>query len=124
MSDALNIDERIAELDANTEVQEWYIKRQEALKRLQENEDFQIVMLDGFIKLEADRVYNLLLNPRTAKHEDKDSLLHQLETIKDVIRYLGDETYKGTVNILGNNAKQIIDDNLRLKQELLTGKGE
>lgn len=124
MSDTLNIDERIAAIDANIELQEWYIRRAEALARLKDSEDFQLVITEGYIQAEADRVYNQLINPRVMKTEDKESYLHQLETIKDIIRYIGDDGYLGTVAILGSNAKKIIDEELRLKQEIIEGKGE
>jgi len=124
MSEELNIKDQIERIDSAIEVQEWYIKRNEALERLKQNDDFQTVIMDGYINIEADRVYQKLTDPRLAKPEDKESYLHQLETIKDIQRYLGTETYKGTVAILAANAKGFIDDNLALKQELLEGKSE
>jgi hypothetical protein len=124
MSEELNIKDQIEIIDSAIEVQEWYIKRNEALERLKQNEDFQTVIMDGYINIEADRVYQRLTDPRMVKPEDKESYLHQLETIKDIQRYLGTETYKGTVAILAVNAKGLIDDNLTLKQQLLEGKSE
>mgnify|MGYP001422093079 CR=1 FL=1 len=124
MSEELNINEQIEAIDSAIELQEWFIKRHEALERLKESEDFQLVITDGYVNVEADRVYGLLLNPRTVKTEDKESYLHQLETIKDMIRYIGNDEYKGTVAIMAANAKKIIDENLALKQQLLEGKGE
>lgn len=124
MSQELNINEQIEAIDASIELQEWFIKRHEALERLKENEDFQLVITDGYINVEADRVYGLLLNPRTIKTEDKESYLHRLETIKDMVRYLGNDEYKGTVAILATNAKKIIDENLALRQQLLESAGE
>ena len=124
MSEELNIDEQIAQIDAAIEEQKHYIKRAEALERLKQTDDFQLVMVEGYIETESNRVFNLLLSPRVTKPEEKESYLHQLETIKDIVRYIGDDTYKGTVAILGQNAKTIIEQELRLKQELIEGKGE
>ncbi len=124
MSEILNIDEKITSIDATIELQNWYIQRAEALERLKQNEDFQLVITEGLIDVEADRVYTLLLSPRTTKLEDKESYLHQLETIKDLLRYIGTDSYKGTVAILGQNAKGIIDEEMRLKQQILEGRGE
>ena len=124
MSEELNIDEQIAQIDAAIEEQKHYIKRAEALERLKQTDDFQLVMVEGYIENESNRVFNLLLSPRVTKPEEKESYLHQLETIKDIVRYIGDDTYKGTVAILGQNAKTIIEQELRLKQELIEGKGE
>lgn len=124
MSDTLNIDKRIAEIDSAIEIQEWYIKRAQALERLKENEDFQLVILDGYINVEADRIYTLLLAPQTVKKEDKEIYLTQLDAIKSLVGYLGSDTYAGIATRLGQNAVQLIEDNLRLKQELLANKGE
>lgn len=124
MSEELNIDEQIARIDASIEAHKVNVARAEALERLMKTEDFQLVMIDGYLETEANRVFNLLISPRVTKPEEKESYLSQLETIKNVNRYLGDDDYKGTVAILGINSKKIIEDELRLKQELIESKGE
>lgn len=121
MSNKLNIDEKIIAIDTAIEVQEWYIKRAEALERLKENEDFKLVILEGYIDVEADRLYNLLMAPQTIKLDDKENYLSQLEAIKCLNRYLGDDKYVGIATRLGQNAKVLIEDNLKLKQELIDG---
>lgn len=122
MSNKLNIDEKIIAIDTAIEVQEWYIKRAEALERLKENEDFKLVILEGYIDVEADRLYNLLMAPQTIKLDDKENYLSQLEAIKCLNRYLGDDKYVGIATRLGQNAKVLIEDNLKLKQELIDGR--
>ena len=125
MSETLNIDEQIKEIDNDIETQEWFLKRGEALKRLNENEDFQLVMIDGYLEVEAQRVFELLTHPLTTKPEEKSSYLSQLETIKNIGRYLGCENYAGIVAITANNAKKYISDLVATKQELIaSGKGE
>ena len=124
MSEELNINEQIARLDASMEVQQKYVDRAEALERMSKTEDYHLVFTEGYLDEEANRVFNLLISPRVTKPEEKESYMHQLETIKDVLRYLGDDDYPGTVAILGSNAKKIIADELAMKQQLLDGKGE
>lgn len=123
MSTKLNIDEQIENIDNAIEVQKWYVERADALKRLKENEDFKLVISDGYINVEADRIYEQLMMPQTTRAEDKEMYMSQLETIKNIIRYLGNDKYQGTVNILATNAKKLIDENQALKQELLMEKG-
>ena len=63
MSETLNIDEQIKEIDNDIETQEWFVKRGEALKRLKENEDFRLVIFEGYLEVEAQRVFELLTPP-------------------------------------------------------------
>jgi len=124
MSEKLNIDEQIAELDTDIGIQTWYIERAEALEKLKKMPEFQMVIMDGFINIEADRVYNLLTDPRTVKLEDKDIYLSKLDTIRNMSAYLGTETYPGTVANLAVNAKSALESAEAMKRELLLGKGE
>lgn len=124
MSEKLNIDKQIAAIDADIEVQKWYVARAEALEKLEKMEEFQMVIADGYVNIEADKVFDLLVNPLTVKPEDKESYLSQLETIKNIGRYLGNSTYKGTVKIMGINAKQALDAAEKQKQELIAGKAK
>lgn len=124
MSEELNIDEQIEAIDRDLEVLEWNIKRAEALDKLLKMEEFQLVMIEGYLEIEAQRVFNLLTHPLTVKPEDKNSYLSQLETIQNLGRYLGTPEYKGIVKISANNSIKDRDELIRQKQELLAGKGE
>ena len=124
MSEELNIDEQIEIIDRDLEVLEWNIKRAEALNKLLEMEEFQLVIIEGYLEIEAQRVFNLLTHPLTVKPEDKNSYLSQLETIQNLGRYLGTPEYKGIVKISANNSIKDRDELIRQKQELLAGKGE
>ena len=119
MSEELNIDKRIEEIDISIEAQKTMVTRAEALERLLTNDDFKLVMIDGYLDIEANRVFNLLTSPRVTKSEETASYLSQLDTIKDIARYLGDGDYPGTVAIQGANAKKAIDEMVAMKQELL-----
>ena len=89
MSEKLNIDSQIDEIDIDIANQEWFIKRAEALKELMKDENFKLVILEGYLELEANRVFELLTHPLTVKPEDKSNYLSQLDTIKNIGRYLG-----------------------------------
>lgn len=124
MSETLNIDEQIEQIDKNLEVLEWNIARGEALERLMKSEDFQLVMMEGYMDIEAERVFGLLTHPLTVKPEDKANYLSQLDTIKNLSRYLGNSTYKGTVRIVAENSKKDKEILVSEKQQLIAGKGE
>lgn len=124
MSKKLNIDnESIKEIDRQLEELEFLIKRGEALEKLLKDENFKILILEGYYEVEAKRVFSLLTHPLTVKPEDKASYLSQLDTIKDIARYLGNETYKGTVAITAINALKAKEELIAMKQKLIAGEG-
>ena len=120
----LTIDEQIEIIDKDLEVLDWNIKRGEALDKLMQMEEFHLVMVEGYLEIEAKRVFNLLTHPLTIKPDDKNNYLSQLDTIKNLSRYLGSSDYKGIVKISAANAVKDREELLRQKQELLAGKGE
>jgi hypothetical protein len=124
MSETLNIDEQIKEIDNNLEVLDWNIKRAEALEKLIGMEEFQLVIMEGYLEIEAERVFNLLTHPLTVKPEDKESYLSQLDTIKNLGRYLGTSEYKGVIKISADNSKKDKETLISMKQKLLAGEGE
>ena len=120
----LIIDEQIEVIDKDLEVLVWNIKRGEALDKLMQMEEFHLVMVEGYLEIEAKRVFNLLTHPLTVKPDDKNNYLSQLDTIKNLSRYLGSPEYLGIVKISAANAVKDREELLRQKQELLAGKGE
>ena len=120
----LTIDEQIEIIDKDLEVLDWNIKRGEALDKLMQMEEFHLVMIEGYLEIEAKRVFNLLTHPLTIKPDDKNNYLSQLDTIKNLSRYLGSSDYKGIVKISAANSVKDREELLRQKQELLAGKGE
>ena len=124
MSDTLTIDEQIEIIDKDLEVLDWTISRGAALEKLLKMEEFHLVIIEGYLEIEAQRVFKLLTHPLTIKPEDKNSYLSQLETIKNLSRYLGSPDYKGIVKISAANAAKDREELLRQKQEIIAGKGE
>lgn len=122
--DTLNIDEQVKIIDRDLEVLDWNIRRAEALDKLMGMEEFHLVMTEGYIEIEANRVFKLLVHPLTVKPEDKNNYLSQLDTIKNLSRYLGSPEYKGVVKILAENSVKDRAELLRQKQQLLSAKGE
>lgn len=124
MSDELNIDKKIEQLDFEIAQYENLIQRAKDLEELKEDERFQRVFFEGFLEEEAQRVFELLTHPLTVKPEDIHNYESQLATIKNMGRYFGTPSYKGTVTIQAANAKKSIEDLETMKQELITSKGD
>lgn len=124
MSDELNIDKKIEQIDFEIAQYENLIQRAKDLNELKKDERFQRVFFEGFLEEEAQRVFELLTHPLTVKPEDVNNYESQLATIKNLGRYFGTPTYKGTLQIQANNAKKTIDELETMKQELITSKGD
>lgn len=120
----LTIDEQIEIIDKDLEVLDWNIRRGKALDKLMAMEEFHLVFTEGYLDIEAKRVFELLTHPLQVKPDDKDSYLSQLDTIKNLSRYLGTSTYKGIVKILAANSAKDKEVLIQRKQDLLAGKGE
>lgn len=124
MSEELNIDKQTEQLDYEIAEQEYFIQRAKDLKELMEDEKFQRVFIEGYLEVEAQRVFKLLTHPLTLKPEDVANYQSQLATIKNFSRFLGMYGYRGTVQIQADNAPLIIDNLKEQKQELLVNKGD
>ena len=122
MSEELNIDEQIATIDVDIEIQQWYVDRAKALKELQEDPRFQLVITDGYINVEADKVFNQLMNPQVIRAAEKEVYLQRLDAIQSMNQYLGTSTYKGIVEIYGENAAKQIEELKAMKESILLGK--
>ena len=120
----LTIDEQIEIIDKDLEVLDWSIRRNEALEKLMATEEFHLVFTEGYLDIEAKRVFELLVHPLMVKPDDKESYLSQLDTIKNLGRYLGSSTYKGIVKISAENAARDKETLISQKQALLAGNGE
>lgn len=124
MSEELNIDEKIKQLDFEIAQYENLIQRAKDLKELKEDERFQRVFFEGFLEEESQRIFELLTHPLTVKSEDVHNYESQLATIKNMGRYFGTPTYKGTVEIQAGNAAKTLDELETMKQKLITSKGD
>lgn len=124
MSEELNIDEQIAQVESNIKLQEYYINRSKALEELKADPKFQLAITEGYIQEELDRLFNALTAPRLMKDEEKKILMDQIDSIKYFAMYIGNEDHPGLAKILANNAEKIIADEEEIKNELLKKKAK
>ncbi len=78
----LETDEKISEKKAQIELAE-------AIERLHENEDFKLVVLDGYLEIEAERIFALLTTPMGWKRELNENLMDKLGSIRDLKEFIG-----------------------------------
>ena len=79
-----NVDERIAELKKLKEFGE-------ALERLHDNPDFQLVILDGYFEVEADRVFRVLTTPMNMRRDSVENTMDKLTAVRELKQYFGNK---------------------------------
>lgn len=99
------------ELESRT--RQLFVERAEALKRLEKNPDFILVIKEGYLKEKALNSVSLLSNEQIKKAGDRQSVIEELISISNLDQYLYD------VYNLGLMIKQ---DNELEEEEELVGK--
>jgi hypothetical protein len=69
------IDERIVELNKKIELHK-------ALERLHENEDFKLVVMDGYFTKESERIFEMLTIPSNLKRDQLENLMEMMSSIR------------------------------------------
>jgi len=84
------------------------IKRGTALDRLMSNPDFQLVILDGYIEAEAERLFTILTDPSGATPYTPEKIQLKLASISDFKGYVGTKDYPGTIKREADKAPGLI----------------
>lgn len=108
--DSSNLKETLEAIDAAIAKSNAAIKRGERLKRLMKNPDFIDVILEGYIEVEAKKLFKILTDPTGASPLSNEEIHLKLEAISHFKGYVGTNDYEGTIEI---NAKRAPDEILR-----------
>lgn len=73
------------------------------LERLMGNQDFQDVILNGYIEAESQLLFNVLTTP-TDKELDESLILQKLQSIRDLKGYVGAGDYPCAIKIEAERA--------------------
>ncbi len=84
-----NLQVKLEELDASTEMYKECIAKGEALKRLQNSPDYKLIFTDGYMEKEPERVLGALINPTIYKRETLENLEDMLTGIRQLKAYIG-----------------------------------
>lgn len=99
-----NLKETLEAIDAVIADKKEVIKVGEALKRLMNNPDFKLVILDGYIEAEADKLFKILTDPSGSSPYTDDEIKLKLAAISHFKGYVGTEDFPGTVKIAAEQA--------------------
>ena len=95
-----NLTKQLNQVDDRLEALKLNIEKAEAVRRLEENEDFQMIILDGYLGDEAKRLFEVLVEPSTLKRDVMENIHDKLNSIRNLKQYFG---------VLGQNAEMAPD---------------
>jgi len=98
----------LGQIDDYIKVQEKAIKRGKALERLKKNPDFVEVIMEGYIEVEARKLFKILTDPTGASEYTNEQIVRKLDSISDFKVYVGTSDYTGTIEIEALNAPGLI----------------
>jgi hypothetical protein len=75
-----------------------------AFVRLTDNKDFRTVIIDGYINRKKEELFNEQMVPNYLSPYSIEDLFSKIESIKDLIEYIGDDNVKGEIEIRYGNA--------------------
>ena len=83
------LNEKLAEIDARIEELNNNIALAKALEELHENENFEKVILEGYLEKEAERLFGVLVEPSTLKRDVMENIQDKLTAIRNIKQYFG-----------------------------------
>jgi hypothetical protein len=106
------LQERLAEIDATIEQYKEMVEFGEALKRLEDNEDYKAVFSVGYFEAEAERITGLITGEDPLRRDSMENIIEAALSIRNVKQYL---KYK---RLDAQHAPSAIEDNLRLRKQI------
>jgi hypothetical protein len=86
----VTLQERLAEIDATIDELQMQIQFGEAMKRLEANPDYQLVIDSGYLKAEADRITGLIVGDDPIRRDVMENIVEaglSIRNFKQFIKY-------------------------------------
>ena len=120
MSEELNIDEKLKEIDESNEQLQKSIDLYKDMQELVKDERFIRVVKEGYLDAYATELFTQLVSPKI-NEMNENIIMNDLMVIKGFNRYFGDVTQPGALANKANFAKNEIKANEAFKLELMSG---
>jgi len=123
MEDTSNLQTELQEIELAIAAEQEKIKRGEALERLLKNDDFKLVILDGYVEEEAQRLFGILTTPPGNRKDVLDTCHDKLASIRHFKEYIGTKEYPGNVRRAAESAEANIEEQEAYRREV-TAQGD
>jgi hypothetical protein len=84
----VTLQERLAEIDATIDEFHKQIQFGEAMKRLEENPDYQLVISDGYLKAESDRITGLIVGDDPIRRDVMENIIEAGLSIRNFKQFM------------------------------------
>ena len=111
--DTSNLKDTIERIDEFIAAKKVAVKRGEMRDSLMRNPEFIEVILNGYIKVEEEKLFKILTDPSGESEYSDVQVQMKLDSIRDFKRYVGTENYSGTVR---DEARRAPDEIFREEQ--------
>lgn len=101
----VTLQEKLAEIDEANAIFEKQIKVGEAIKRLESNEDYNLVITEGYLEAEAQRLTGLMVGDDPLRRESMENIIEaclSIRNFKQHIRYKKLDAVQAVKNIEEN----------------------
>lgn len=98
------------ELNLEISINESKIKKYEALEKLMNDENFKLVIIDGFIKNKSEEIFKELIKPFDMRTISKAECDSTLDCISMLIKYVGGENTKSDLYYEAIRAKELLEE--------------
>lgn len=122
MGDSLNINtnlvSEIEEIDKDISEKQKIANRYKALERLMVNQDFIDVILNGYLKENAEKIFVQLTLPSSYRSISKEECEEGLSAIRSLNKYIGGDNFVGDLYYDGTKAIEDIVSLNEYKKQL------
>lgn len=119
-----NLHESLTEIENVIAEKEIVLRQFKALQRIKETTDFKVAIIEGYLNKRTDELFKLLTEPSDTVIVDEEKTKLQLESIRDFKRYLGTETFTGTLELEAKYAKDFITQEEDYRSQLTQSNDE
>ena len=110
------IEQQLAEIDAEVQRVEGILEDAAAINRLNENEDFKRIVVDGYLDDEAKRLFNALIDPTFLKRDNLQNMMDKIGSIRDFKQYISVKMLNAA------EAENTLQELKKIRAEVLDGK--
>jgi len=103
-----NLNKQLKAIDKAIEDFKSDIERGKALTRLMANQDFKDVILDGYFEAEANKLFNILVDPTGASPYSNEEIQLKLAAISHFKSYVGTTDFRGTIEMDAERAPSLL----------------
>jgi hypothetical protein len=118
MTEEVILRETLKATDSAIAKKEADIKRGEALERLKQNPDYQLIIEQGYIESESKKLFDTLTDPSGASVYTAEQIHLKLEAISHFKSYVGTDDYIGEIKAAADAAPEAIERERLYRQEV------